>query len=215
MRTTINGKIIQAKNSIENALHHPEILKKLTAYSYDRKKLQEGKALNEKTYMLQLAKQEKYGSQFESTDTLEADVAVAKAIYNEHVALARLVFKNQRGMQVTLQISGRRKYSREEWLAQAMSFYSRTEEIGDAMSKYGVTPEVLNQSKAMIEALFTSRQQQLQRIGEAQDATEKRDEALKAMEVWMKEYRMAARLALKDSPQLLEILGIKVPTRVK
>lgn len=67
----------------------------------------------------------------------------------------------------------------------------------------------------MVEALSTACQQQLQRIGEAQDATEKRDEVLKEIDDWMKDFKAAARLALKDHPQWLEILGIKVKSKVK
>lgn len=215
MKTSIDRKIIQAKNTIENALNYPDILKKLSACGYDRKRLQEGKALNEKAQLLQLAKQERYGARIESTKMLESDTSLTKAIYNEHVALARIVFKNRPGMQEKLQISGRRKYGREEWLAQAIAFYSKTEEIGEAMAKFGITQEVLTQTGAMVEALFAARQQQMQRIGEAQHATDQRDEALREMDDWMKDFRIAARLALKDTPQLLEVLGIKVPSRVR
>lgn len=66
----------------------------------------------------------------------------------------------------------------------------------------------------MVASLVDARQQQMQRKGEAQDATEKRDEALRAMDVWMSDFKAAARVALKDHPQWLEMLGIRVKKKV-
>lgn len=118
-------------------------------------------------------------------------------------------------MQMKLEISGVRKKSKEEWLSQAITFYNKIDEIAEDMARYGVTLDVLSQTKAMVEALSTTRLQQLQRKAEAQDATEKRDEALKAMDDWMKGFKAAARLALKGNPQWLEMLGMKVANQVK
>ena len=65
----------------------------------------------------------------------------------------------------------------------------------------------------MVEALHSVRQQQLQSKGDAQDATEKRNMARKALKTWMSRFRKTARLALQDDPQLLEGLDIVVPSK--
>ncbi len=121
-----------------------------------------------------------------------------------------MAFKQNRGFQAKLQLTGRRKTRTEEWLSQAMAFYAFTDEIAEPMSKYGITPEVLQQTRAMVEALFTTKQQQMQNMGEAQNATEKRNDAIKVMDAWMKDFNAIARLAIKDNPQWLEMLGIRV-----
>lgn len=214
MKSSIDRIIQERQNAIENALNYTEIQKRMASVSYDRKKLMEGKTLNEKVRLLHASKVDKYGSQYKSTDTLKAEISQSKAMYKKHLTMARMAYEGDRGMQAKLQISGRREVSTEGWIAQAMALYSKTEEIAEAMSQYGVTLEELSQTKAMIEAITTRRQQQLQKIGEAQDATEKRDAALKAMDEWMKDFKIAARLALKDNPQWLEILGIRVKSKV-
>lgn len=213
MKNSIDLKIARANHAIENTLNNPQILKKMSAYSYDRKKLQAGKALNEKAHMLQLAKHESYGAQYTSTDALEADLAQTKILYNKHLVLARLVFEENRGMQAKLQLKSARKRAKDAWLSQARVFYSRAEEIGPEMGKYGISREMLEQARAMVEALMTTRQQQMQRMGEAQSATCQRDQAIKAMEAWMRDFRQVARLALQDDPQMLEALGIQVPSK--
>lgn len=215
MANSIDRIVLERKHIIENALNHPDIQKKLAAFTYDRKKLLEGKALNEKVGLLQAVKKDNYGLQVSSTESLKVNLADTKAIYHEHVALARLTYKDSRGMRYRLDLNGPRKRRKEEWLAQAAIFYSNIEVIAADMARYGVTLEVLQQTKAMIEALSTTRQQQLLRKAEAQNATEKRDAALKAMDIWMKDFKTVARLALKDHPQWLEMLGIKVVNQVK
>lgn len=214
MKTSINRRIVQNQNAIENAINQPEILSLMSIFGYDRKKLRIGKVNCEQANLLQLAKQKKYGSQFDATDTLKGEFEAVKIQYDEHRALAKLAFKGQRGTLEKLQLNGARKRNKEEWIAQAMAFYNSSAEIEEVIGRYGVSPEALAQTKAMLEALSSARQQQLQKIGEAQSATQKRDEAIKTMDTWMKEFRSVARIALKDNPQLLEALGIKVPSKV-
>lgn len=203
------------QHALENAMNHSDIQRELNRVSYDRKTLRKGKALNEKVRLLQTAKKDYYGSQATSTDTLLANQAEVQQVYREHVALARLAFKNDRGMQMKLETTGTRKRSTDAWLAQAMTFYAKVDEMVPAMEKYGVTQEALLQAQAMIEALATTRQKQLQHKAEAQNATEQRDIALREMNRWMSDFRAAARVALKDNPQWLEMLGIAVRSKVR
>ncbi|MEM0941615.1 MAG: hypothetical protein AAF600_19240 [Bacteroidota bacterium] len=45
-------------------------------------------------------------------------------------------------------------------------------------------------------------------MGEAQQFTVTRDEALDHLDEWMAEFKELAKIALEDQPQLLEVLGI-------
>ena len=215
MASSIDQKILERQYALENAMNYTEIQKKLATVSYDRKALLKGKALNERVKLLQTAKKDYYGSQATSTDTMLANLAETQQMHNEHLTLARLAFKNDRGMQIKLDITGPRKKTKDGWLSQAITFYDRLDEIAAGMARYGVSLETLQQTKAMVEALATTRQRQMLCRGEAQDATEKRDAALKAMDTWMSDFRAAARVALKDNPQWLEMLGIRVRSKVK
>ena len=214
MATSIDKEIIERQNALENALNHPEIQRLLKRVSYDKKELLQGKALNEAVRMSQTIKRDEYGSQASSTDLLLGNLKETKEVYRDHITLARLAFKGNRGMNTVLELSGGRKRSTDAWLAQAANFYEKIDEIAGPMAKYGVIPEGLQQAKAMVEAITTARQQQ-QRKGDAQNATQQRDAARRAMNKWMVDFRAAARVALKDKPQLLEALGMLVRSKAK
>lgn len=214
MKRTIISEIMQAQNAIQNALTHKEIQKKMEVCAYDRKKLLEGKSLYEKVRMLQSAKQDKYGSQYTTSDTFRADIMQVKNRYMRHLKIARLAFGGNRGVEEILQIRGKRKADMDSWLDQVHTFYSKIEAYNEEIVRYNVTAEELVQTGAMAEALYTSRQQQLQKKGDAQHATHQRDEARKALRIWISRFRKASRLALQDDPQLLEVLGIQVVSRV-
>ncbi|MEK6479814.1 hypothetical protein WJR50_19890 [Catalinimonas sp. 4WD22] len=212
-KRSIPAELMMAHIAIENAMQNNGILKKLSAYNYDRKRLMEGKSLKEELQLLDSVKQDKYGQQLTSTDSMYSQRQEIVALYRQHVKRAKLVFEGQRGILEQLQIAGALKTDTNGLLNQIYNFYSKIEAFAEDMAKYNVSPEELAQTKAMVEALFTARQQQVQSKGDAQDATQKRNAKLKELRSWMTQFRKVARIALADEPQLLESLGIIVPTQ--
>lgn len=209
---TITAEMAMAQIAIENSLQHARIQKKLAVYNYDRKELLEGNSLLQEVQMLQSVKQDKYGKQFETSDALQTQTREVKRLYRQHIRIARLAFENQRGILEQLQLNGRRKSDVLGLQEQIHTFYSKIETFSEEISKYNVSPEELAQAKAMIEAIRAARRQQLQSRGDAQDATQKRDEKRRALKTWMSQFKKVARIALSDEPQLLEVLGIMVPS---
>jgi hypothetical protein len=113
-----------------------------------------------------------------------------------------------------LQLVGARKQSIRGWLDQATTFYDNAlanEDIQADLARFNITPEVLAEGQAAVEAVARANSQQEQEKGDAQAATAVRDDAVEALDEWMSEFRVAARIALEDEPQQLEKLGIRVP----
>ena len=212
-KTTITAEMAMARMAIDNALQHEIIRKRLATYNYDRKQLMVGKALSEEVFLLHSVQQDKYGQQYEQSDAVKAQFTEVQDRYRQHVKRARLAFEDNRGIRQQLQLNGKRKTDTLGQLDQIYAFYSKVEGFLAGITQYNVTAEELAQTKAMVEALYAGRQQQLQNQGEAQDATQKRDEKRRQLKTWMAQFRKAARLALHDEPQLLEVLGIKVPSQ--
>lgn len=98
----------------------------------------------------------------------------------------------------------------DEWQLQARYFYTKAASYADALADYQLTQSELDQNKANLEALVALRNRGIQLKGEAEEATRHRNQSIKALYVWIKEFKGIARIALQDSPQLLEALGIMV-----
>ncbi len=212
-KNTMTAEMAMTKMAIENALQNVRIQKKLGVFNYDRKQMLLGKGLYEEVYNLQGTKQDKYGEQLDATDAIKSQTAEVKALYRQHVKCAYLAFDKQRGILEQLQLNGIRKRDSMGLLEQMNTFYTKITAHSEVIGRFNVSPEELAQAKAMVDALQAAHQQQLQSIGEAQDATEKRNAKRKELKAWMSKFRKVARIALSDEPQLLEILGIMVPTQ--
>lgn len=212
-KRTISAELAMAEIAIENALQNADTLKKLSAYNYDRKRLLEGRSLKAEVQMLESVKQDKYGQQFTSTDSIKAQRQEIMLRYRQHSKRARLAFEDQRGILEQLQLLGSRKTDTNGLMMQVYTFYSKIALFAGEMSQYNLSTEELAQTKAMVEAFFAARQQQIQSKGQAQNATQKRNAKRKELKAWMTQFRKIARIALADEPQMLETLGILVPTQ--
>ncbi|MEK6478089.1 hypothetical protein WJR50_11160 [Catalinimonas sp. 4WD22] len=212
-KRTVSSELVQAHIAIENALSHEPILKKLAAFNYNQKRMLEGKVLKEELEMLESVKQDKYGQQFSSTDSIYAQQKEIMQRYKQHCKRARMAFEGQRGILEQLQLPGKRKGDFHGLMGQIKAFYTKIEQYAEQVSKFNISPEEVAQTKAMLEALSAARLQQQQSKGEAQHATHQRDAKRKELRKWMSQFRKVARIALADEPQLLESLGILVPTQ--
>ena len=94
-----------------------------------------------------------------------------------------------------------------------MQFYENAlaqQALLDRFAELGLTAEKLQEGKAKVEAAALAEHAQEVARGKAQEATRVRDEAFAALKVWMDDYLTVAKVALRDAPQLAEMLGILV-----
>ena len=82
----------------------------------------------------------------------------------------------------------------------------------DALAEYGITKKKLSAAEQLVDQVQVKHSIQLKEKGEAQSATQLRDEALDALQEWMGKFIAVARIALEDQPQYLEMLGIVEPS---
>jgi hypothetical protein len=210
---SIAQKMENARLLIEGAIHQPLINQELAKYGYPLKEIQKGKALLEKVVLLQSQKSTKYGAQFSASEQFKQDQTAAWDKYIYHIKVAKLAFRNDLGKQRQLQLNVARKRNLAGWLEQARFFYQEIQGMAAEMEQMGVTASELSQAQAMIEAVADTKRSYKGLEGEAQLATQERNIALKALEDWVRKFTKAARLALDENDQLLEGLGLMVPTR--
>lgn len=207
---SIAEQIKEARTLIDNSRQHPGIRQALTTFGYPLKNIDRGHLLLEQFLLLHRAMQDQYGAKLNATDTVQTEWQQLKATYDEHLTLAKLAFKNHRGTQQTLGIDRPRPSRRAAYTEQLTRFYNNLLPHHKAMQAYGTTKGELEQARAMVEAFVQAQQQQTQKRGEAQSATQQRNVALKQLQRWVQGYRAIVRVALQDQPQLLEVLGILV-----
>ena len=207
---SIQQQLAEARIDIENALAHPEIQQQLALVGYNKKKLLEGKALYDHAVDLQQAYEGKYGQQYGATDTFYQNLEEVQTLYSRHRKLAKIAYENNRQQLNVLQLNTPLPSRIETWLSHALTFYKGLLLDSEVIEQYGVLEEDLLQTQAMAEALLDARNRQISAKGEAQRATQQRNKSLMALYAWMKDFRQAARFALREDAQLLEVLGMAV-----
>lgn len=209
----MEARLVQMRTLLANAAKHPKVKQQMEKYGYTAARILEGQALLDQVTQWQAEKENCYSQRNALKRRLEGDTKALKTRYMEHLTVARFVFRNDAYMQAQLQLTGTRKSDWAGWTTQVLSFYNRLEVEGtNLMKKHGTRPEEVAQGKAMIDALIATYQQKKSNAGDAQSSTQKRNEVFRSLSRWVSDFKKVARVALQDDPQLLETLGIVVPS---
>ncbi|WPP49576.1 hypothetical protein [Catalinimonas niigatensis] len=203
----------EADRYIKNGTEQQAIQKKMGLHGYNPKRFLEGDGLlteakNWQNQMINL-----YGDKQEIASHLKAQEQETYNTFLDHVATVKYVFRKEPAVLAKFNVKAVSR-SVNVWVQQASFFYAKVEEYANVLAAQGLTPEVLAQTTAMIQAVADARNRRIMRKGEAEEATRMRNASVKALKDWMKDFRYIARIALKDSPQLMEALGIVVKAKV-
>ena len=212
---SINERLTAAQVALDNVQADPVLQDALAAFGYDAERVREGQDLLAEARAAHGIVTVEYGDQFDATDAMKAAYETANTTYMRHLKVARVALQNGRGAAQKLQLNGRRKSTLPDWVKQARSFYENAlanGEVQAALGRFGITSEQLESGQAQIEAVAAANAVQEREKGEAQNATEKRDAAVDALDAWMSDFRTIARIALEDQPQQLEKLGVYAPS---
>lgn len=202
-------QIEEAETLIANASSHPEIKQKLNVLGYNLKNLQTGKALLANVVLLQETKKECYLSRQEISEAIKTDMQNIKATFKNHFKLAEVAFGNDASSIKRLALKKARAKRKVAWINQTKDFYTELLKQPEPILRF-VEKAELEQAMASLEGLAEARRQRVQRKGEAENATQKRNEAMKELQRWVKSFKSIVRVALQDDEQLLEILGMAV-----
>jgi len=212
---TIAERLLAAQVAIGNALTNTQIQDYLAEYGRDLIYLQTGQTLYQAALDADLQQKAEYGDQYAATDELNRLWKEANQTYMRYLKVARVAFKDDRGVAAELGLDGRRKQTLSGWIVQARQFYSNALANAAILSKlaeFSITQEKLLAGQSQVGAVEVANQAQEKERGEAQNATQLRDAAMEALDEWMSDFVAIARVALEAEPQLLEILGIVEPS---
>lgn len=190
----------------------PEILPQLQTLGYTEAKLDEYLAKVAELETLSQKQQKEYGEQYAETEKVNKKQAEIDEIYRRHVAFCKILFKNNVQAISTLALNGGRKRAYAAWFHQVNSFYAQILDNPAFLEKVGtinIQETDLKAQQNSLSELTLLKENQKKEAGEAQRATELRDEAFDKLYPIYSELISYAKILFQNN-QLLEALGIVV-----
>ncbi|WP_347838042.1 hypothetical protein [uncultured Draconibacterium sp.] len=205
--------LFQSGLRINNSKSDPKVLNAVSPFGYTAEKFNEGTTLLADATTLYETQKQEYGEVDAAQANYESQRTEAHDDYMTMLAICKIAFKKDVKAISTLDLSGRRATTLSGWLKQTRGFYRAilaNEEWKAALAGFGQTEEKLQAQLANVEGVATASETKKREMGDAQNATQQRDEKLEELSEWVNDYEVIARIALADKPQLLEKLGIVV-----
>jgi hypothetical protein len=215
MPTNLKNKtadfLMSAKTMIENALSDNDVKTALAKYGYDEARLQAGKALYDQALELDLAQKRETGEKEAATAEFNELWAQVDQQYMKTLKVARIILKNLYKADQAAMLYGVRKQSFNGWQEQAVSFYANIlndPDLSAAMAGFGYPEDRLKAEYEMVQEVIAKNLRQKKEKGESEQATRFRDQKLDELADFVSDLRGIAKVALADTPDYLEKLGI-------
>ncbi|AEK22688.1 hypothetical protein [Capnocytophaga canimorsus] len=190
----------------------PEILPQLQTLGYTEEKLNTYlQKVAELEQLMQNQKKE-YAEQYAETEKFNQKRQEIDELYRRHIAFCKILFKGNVKAISVLELNAGRKNAYASWHQQVSNFYGQLLGNSDFLAKVGtinITQTDLEAQKTALQELSTLKENQKKEAGEAQKATEIRDEALDKLYPSYTELVAYAKVLFQDD-QILEALGIVV-----
>jgi len=203
--------MLAGRLALENARKNPQIKAAIAQYGYNDTRLQEGEDKLDAAEQWQQQQKDLYVHKAELSRQLALDEQELVTQYTNHLTIARFAFRDDEAWQNTLQLNGARIKVRAGKLQQIRTFYRRlTPPAINTLKKFGAVTEEVTQAQAMADALVDVLSNRQNKVAEAQQATQFRNQTLEAWDIWFDKFSRVAEVALADQPQLLEALSVEV-----
>ncbi len=212
---SIDSQLVDHHLKIVNARDDEAVNGPMKLFNYDEARFDEGLVLYKAAYALQQQTKIERSEQVAATEAYHKAFSDTHKTYMQHVTIARVVTRGMIQMRNLTGLDLERNSTFSGWLMQAEQFYGAgTANAGflALMANYGITLEMLEANKAALGNVDLLKKRQSRETGDAQQATKLRDKAFDLLHRWVMAMVAIARIALADTPQLLEKLNIIVPS---
>lgn len=205
-------ELIQAmKLAFANAAE-PEILAELQTVGITAQKLADYNAQITQIESLSQQQIKEYGEQYEESEKFETKRKEVDAVYRRHFGLLKIAMKGDRQADASLGFSAGRKNAYPAWYEQVNNFYAQIAANPAFLAKaasVGISAADITAQQTALEDLSEIKTNHKKETGEAQKATETRDNAIDELYPAYKDLIDYAKILLKND-QSLEKLGIVV-----
>jgi len=199
--------------ALTNAASHAEIKAALEKFGVDAAKFAEGwQVFDVAKTSWELNKKEESEKQL-ACNSYHATYSALEMKFRKHRDIAQIFCKKDPDTLIQLGVKGRFPTKYNEFFDKCKLFYTVVNTNADLQAKLAViklTPEVTVNSLAELDNLLVHRANYDKEMGESQIATVSKNAALHDLREWMDDFDTLARVALYDTPQHLEVLGIHV-----
>ena len=199
----------QFRISFDNAKSQTEIATIMAEFGYDSAVIGEGEAL------LAQARSAYDFNKKEGDETSKAYKDYAKVkeqlekIYVLDRKKAKVIFQNDANAYQELGLAGEIPKSHINWLEAVKKFYtglSESEERKAKVAKLKITQEGITKALELLGTVNALRSVFMKELGESQLSRKTKDEALAAIELWMRDFYAVAKIALDDKVKLMKAL---------
>ncbi len=141
----------------------------------------------------------------------KARAAFHTDVYMPHVGTAQIALRDDHAALVSLGLHEPRARTDAAWTRQTIQFYENARQRPStlaALALRGLHAADLDAGRAGLDALETLDRARDARKAEAKTAVDDRKKRRAALVRWLSDFRATARIALRDTPEWLERLGI-------
>ena len=209
MYTNIPDRVAKVRTVVEN-IKNESVLKLLTGFGLKEPYI---KSCGDKFSKLETLVEKQHAEQKDirsAYDAYNRKTETCGDNYHKTLDFVRLKIKSMDGARERINTSRIASSPVEKMFEEVLAFYRsvlKEPELVSYLVQFNITPDTyiqdIEEAKRLRSAVFIEK-------GEAEDATETRNKALIELEDICTEIKTVAKYALKDNPQLLEKLGIKV-----
>ncbi|MEQ9438115.1 MAG: hypothetical protein RIG62_03675 [Cyclobacteriaceae bacterium] len=202
-----------ASLAIDNTLNNLARQQQLEAFGFGTDRFRTGQNLL-KEYTQKLAAQtQQQDAQWALSQQINTGLLALQEQFKQHVQVAQMAFRNDSVLLHTLKID---PLSARRWegVRQALYFYEQLEQQNASLEAYGVSAKEVKQARTAAQSLLQQKASRADKKSCAEQCTEEKREAQKALRTWVQDFRTIARMAFRSQPQTLEAFGIHVSASV-
>jgi hypothetical protein len=207
-------KLIYAtKILIDNSLTDNDIKSLLSQYRFDDKRINEGKTLLGETEKINGDQTIEIGLKKKATEDFTTHYKSDKKTVSHTLKIAKITLSDNIEVKNIIESHNKNSKNFPAWVEQTKKLYNHLltyEDCIEKMSNYGYSKEKLTAEAALITEVTEKKNIQIQEKGLCLQLTEEKKEKIKQLRKWKKDFTTILKIALKDNPQKLEKLGIKV-----
>jgi len=196
--------------ALENVTAQERIASKMLELGYDDAVLAEGRNLLKETLEKYQSNRQEESERSDAFDRFTSLWGELDQTYTLHRKKVKVIFKSEPALLEKLGSDKQIPSPYVKWVQVLKTFYNALladVEIQQKVKRLKLSVEDIQAALFKIDQLDKARAEYIKEKGESQDATQIKNDAFARMDSWMSEFYAVARIALDDSPQLLEAIG--------